>query len=73
MHNATPLGTVDVARLLDEKGRCCGRKPSVYRHPQPHLFCWRCDRVFDPETEAQIENWAWRRVGQGARFERVAT
>ena len=53
---------------LDEKGRCCGRKPIHYRatrysspdHPQPSKFCDRCDRAFDPDTGHQIENWAWK-------------
>lgn len=43
---------------LDEKGRCCGRKPIVYRRP-PQLFCSRCDRSFDVDTGLQRENWAW--------------
>lgn len=47
---------------LDEKGRCCGRKPIVYKR-DPHLFCPRCDRAFDPITGEQIENWAWIFIG----------
>lgn len=42
---------------LDEKGRCCGRKPMHYkggswRSPPgaPFLWCDRCDKLFDPET-----------------------
>lgn len=42
---------------LDDKGRCCGRKPLVYRRP-PHLFCDRCCRAFNAHGR-QIENWAW--------------
>lgn len=42
---------------LDEKGRCCGRKPLVYKR-DGHLFCCRCDRSFNFEGQ-QIENWAW--------------
>ena len=54
---------------LDEKGRCCGRKPLHYRstrnnlpghRPQPSKFCDRCDRAFDPDTGHQVENWAWK-------------
>jgi len=51
-------------KKLDEKGRCCGRKPLVYKRRQgllnpSGLFCCRCDRHFDPETGEQIENFAW--------------
>jgi len=51
--------------ILDEKGRCCGRKPIQYKGgawnspARPQLFCPRCDRAYHPETEEQIENWAW--------------
>ena len=47
---------------LDTKGRCCGRKPIVYKRSQ-ELFCSRCDRSYRllPPHE-QIENWAWRKV-----------
>jgi hypothetical protein len=48
---------------LDNKGRCCGRKPIVYKR-NPHLFCCRCDRAFDLDGN-QIENWAWQRVPSG--------
>ena len=59
---------------LDEKGRCCGRKPIHYRSsrdnvsgclPRPSKFCGCCDRAFDPDTGCQIENWAWRRDRMG--------
>lgn len=43
---------------LDEKGRCCGRKPIVYKRDH-HLFCTRCNREFNPDTHEQIVNWAW--------------
>jgi hypothetical protein len=46
------------AKSVDEKGRCCGRKPVVYRRP-PHLFCCRCDAAFDAMTGRQIPNWAY--------------
>jgi len=45
---------------LDSKGRCCGRKPLVYKRPVPRLFCVRCNREFDPTTGGQVENWAWK-------------
>ena len=53
---------------LDEKGRCCGRKPLTYRTAQtafvtpPYHFCPRCDRSYDMDG-AQIESWAWKRAG----------
>lgn len=50
---------------LDEKGRCCGRKPLVYKRPTHYLFCFRCHRYFDPDTRRQIPNWAWRLRGDG--------
>lgn len=48
---------------LDDKGRCCGRKPLVYKRDK-HLFCCRCDRSFDMDGN-QITNWAWRDSGKG--------
>lgn len=60
------------AMRLDEKGRCCGRKPIVYktergpRYPRGH-FCYRCGRSFNLETREQQENWAWKRDGDGFR------
>ena len=54
---------------LDEKGRCCGRKPIYYkggswRSPPgaPLMFCGRCNREYDPITGEQRENWAWALV-----------
>lgn len=47
---------------IDSKGRCCGRKPMVYKR-EPHMFCPRCDRAFDPKTGEQIENWAYTKYG----------
>lgn len=60
--------------MLDEKGRCCGRKPMVYRSKWstatgPHRYCPRCDRSYDLETGEQIPCWAWKR-GVGGEFER---
>ena len=45
-------------RRLDEKGRCCGRKPLVYKRPSFHYFCSRCDREYSPDGRQQ-ENWKW--------------
>ncbi len=53
---------------LDDKSRCCGRKPLTYRTSHdpfakaPYHFCSRCDRSYDMNG-AQIENWAWKREG----------
>jgi hypothetical protein len=46
---------------LDDKGRCCGRKPLVYKRPPSHLYCFRCDRAYDPDDGEQIDNWAWKK------------
>jgi hypothetical protein len=54
---------------LDEQGRCCGRKPRLYKRPRHYLFCVRCCAALSPETGSQIENWAW--VSDGDAF--VAT
>lgn len=43
---------------LDEKGRCCGRKPLHYKRPSPHYFCCRCDRQYGPDGQWR-PNWAW--------------
>lgn len=48
--------------------RCCGRKPIRYkggswRSPEPQLFCPRCDRAYDLDDGEQIENWAWKNLG----------
>lgn len=61
-------GPLVPATSLDEKGRCCGRKPIKYTSrwstaTGPHYFCDRCDRAFDLETKQQIENWAWKESG----------
>lgn len=56
---------------LDDEGRCCGRKPMVYRSrwstsTGPHRYCPRCDRAYDLDTGEQISNWAWRQTASGA-------
>lgn len=57
------------AENLDQRGRCCGRKPLHYKGgswnspARPMKFCDRCDREFDPVTGEQRENWAWRFEG----------
>lgn len=57
--------------ILDDKGRCCGRKPMVYKSrthtgTDPHRYCPRCDRAYDLEGNRQIPNWAWRRLPDGS-------
>ena len=46
---------------LDEKGRCCGRKPIVYKRKSV-LFCPRCDRVYSIFTKEQRENYFYKFV-----------
>jgi hypothetical protein len=61
---------------LDEKGRCCGRKPLVYTTGRftapegPQKFCFCCDRSYDLTTGEQIENWAWKK-GKDGEFHEV--
>jgi len=54
---------------LDDKGRCCGRKPiryvGKYAFKGPHRFCDRCCRAYHLTQNRQIENWAWREVSPG--------
>jgi len=52
-----------VARI-DASGRCCGRKPLVYKKPVHRLFCDRCCAEIDPSTGTQVENWAWVQDGE---------
>lgn len=59
--------------MLDEKGRCCGLKPMVYRGRNttstgPHRFCVRCDRAYSLEENEQIPNWAWK-IGASGEWE----
>ena len=49
-------------RRLDDKGRCCGRKPLVYKRPVTHFFCTKCDAEFAVSGK-QRPNWAWLAVG----------
>lgn len=60
--------------MLDDKGRCCGRKPMAYKSAWststgPHRFCGRCDRAYHLEENEQIPNWAYRKLSDGS-FER---
>jgi hypothetical protein len=56
--------------MLDDKNRCCGRKPIVYKSKWatsagPHRYCPRCDRAYDLEENEQIPNWGWRKLADG--------
>jgi len=51
--------------MIDEKGRCCGRKPLVYKRHPAHRFCVRCDRAYDLDEPEQVENWAWKKDATG--------
>ncbi len=46
---------------LDDKGRCCGRKPLTYKRTRVY-FCARCDREYSMETGEQVENWSWQKI-----------
>lgn len=51
------------ATKLDERGRCCGRKPIPYKRGdaythEPHQFCDRCDRSYNTSGE-QISDWKY--------------
>lgn len=48
---------------LDDLGRCCGRKPLLYKRPTPHLCCLKCSAEIDPSTGRQVANWAWEPDG----------
>lgn len=59
---------------LDDKGRCCGRKPIFYsswRSPlmAPLHFCCDCCREYGPDGQ-QRQNWAWKEVSPG-EFQRI--
>lgn len=52
--------------FLDEKGRCCGRKPLVYKRPSFHYFCCKCSRDFGADG-SQYGNWAYVKDGDWFR------
>lgn len=43
-------------------GRCCGRKPLVYKRPKHRLFCLKCCREYSPDGE-QNPNFAFVCLG----------
>lgn len=69
--------TLEPTAKLNDKGRCCGRKPMVYktRHDSfasvvPYKWCPRCGRSFDPATGLQVENSEWREFEDGFALRR---
>lgn len=58
---------IQPVKRLDERGRCCGRKPITYKRPH-HFYCCRCDASFDPVDGKQVPNWAYYKVDD-ERFE----
>ncbi len=57
-----PKGPIVDPMMLDSSGRCCGRKPIVYKRP-PHRFCPKCDRSYHLDRNEQISNWAYQPLG----------
>jgi hypothetical protein len=62
--------------MLDEKGRCCGKKPIDYKSGRstpggPQLFCPRCDRSYNRVTKLQKPNWAWEQNESGEWVDKV--
>lgn len=55
----------DPAKVIDDHGRCCGRKPLVYKRPNHRLFCTRCNAQFDPASGEQVSNWGYTREPDG--------
>jgi hypothetical protein len=62
---------ITAPKTLDDKGRCCGRKPIVYKRPH-HFYCDRCDAAFDPSDGKQVPNWAYYKLDE-TRFEARTT
>lgn len=54
---AAPKAEARELKRLDDKGRCCGRKPIYYKGMAwnsplgcPKKWCDRCNTTFNPET-----------------------
>lgn len=62
-------GDLSAPKTLDDKGRCCGRKPLTYKR-EGHRFCHRCNRAYHYYQNFQINNRAWKRRTDG-QFEYV--
>jgi len=44
-------------KRLDDKGRCCGRKPLIYKKPFHYLYCDRCNASFDPNGTQRVNSF----------------
>jgi len=53
-----------IIKYLDEHGRCCGRKPRVYKRAR-RTWCPRCHASHDIETGEQIACEFWIAKGDG--------
>ena len=77
-HGAIIEHSVWAPSQLDGNGRCCGRKPHAYKtanglasSPDPHLFCFSCNRQYEP-SGVQRPNSFFKLDGVGNyRFEKV--
>jgi rRNA maturation endonuclease Nob1 len=55
------IEVIEEPEKLDEKGRCCGRKPIVYTRGlctpmgKPHKFCPRCGSNYSIETGVRLQ------------------
>lgn len=56
--------SVPSVAAIDDKGRCCGRKPIVYKR-DGILFCPRRDRAYDLVECHQVANWAYKKNSEG--------
>jgi hypothetical protein len=63
-------GDLSAPMILDEKGRCCGRKPLTYKR-EGHRFCDRCSRAYHLYNNHQIDNWAWKQLRPSGQFEYI--
>lgn len=68
-HRALIRRAVSSPQRLDERSRCCGRKPVAYSRPDHHFFCPRCNREFDASGK-QRSNWAFKPSANGFVEER---
>ena len=67
-HDVAMLRVWSMPAKLDVEGRCCGRKPMVYKRPY-RQFCPRCDREFSVLGKQQT-NWRYKSTMNGALFVR---
>lgn len=62
-HKAVIMTAAYAQEALDANGRCCGRKPIVYKRPS-RFFCDRCGREYATDGK-QVANWAFKLRGDG--------